>query len=180
MRAADLSADGTATTPPSWGVTVEVYALRLLDTGGLGYRRIAEVAEPGADLDEVALRLVGVGSCAGAVCHSTSWRREGSAVVVTYAVLPDLEPAVAADVLVRPSIVVGSTALRPTPEVLHGHHVVAHAVRHLADLLGRDPVVAKAASSHPRLWDAVQRTAEATATGTHADAHAQAAALASP
>lgn len=155
-----------------WAVVVEVVLLRLSAERGLAYRRVRGAAAPGADLDDRALELAG----ATGVCHSTSWRREGDVLVVTYAALPDGDENQAAEPLRRPSIVAGSTPLRPTPPVMHGHHIAAHAVRHLADLAERDPVIRAACADHPALWQAVVASAWSTVTGPHEQVHALAAA----
>jgi hypothetical protein len=54
-----------------------------------------------------------------------------------------------------PQVVVGGAALRPTPAALDAAHVAAHAVRHLADLAERDPVVAGVVHQEPLLWAGV-------------------------
>ena len=158
----------------SWSVAVEALLLRRLEDGLLAFRRVVRDAPPDADLDAFARELAGaLDGPAGAVLHSTSWRvdRPGR-LVVTYAALPDPEPGRPAVPLLEPAVVVGATPLRPSPPVLHGHHVAAHAVRHLADLAQRDPVVRAAAALQPGLWEAVVRTAARTpAAGSHEEAH---------
>ncbi len=158
----------------SWSVVVEALLLRRLEDGSLAFRRVSGEAPQDADLDGVALDLAGpLDGPAGAVLHSTSWRVERPGrLVVTYAALPDPEPGRPAVPLREPAVVVGATALRPSPQTLHAHHVAAHAVRHLADLAERDPVVRAAAALQPELWEAVARTAARTpAAGSHAQAH---------
>ena len=158
----------------SWSVVVEALLLRRLEDGALAFRRLARQAPADADLDSFAHDLTGaLDGPAGAVLHSTSWRVERPGrLVVTYAALPDPEPGRPAVLLLEPAVVVGATALRPSPQVLHAHHVAAHAVRHLADLAERDPVVRAAAALQPELWDAVARTAARTpAAGSHEQAH---------
>jgi hypothetical protein len=155
----------------SWPVLVEVVLLRLGPDGHLEHRTVAsELASP-SDVDDHALALSG-GLASDAVLHSTSWRQEQGRLVLTYAALPDPNPAAPAQSLVAPSVVAGSTSLRPSPDVLHAHHVAAHAVRHLADLAERDPVVTAAAAQQPQLWAEVTRTARRTPTGTHDVVHA--------
>ena len=154
-----------------WPVVVEVVLLRLHGDGALAHRHVSAVAPAGTDLDDHALALAGP-LADDAVLHSTSWRQDGDRLVLTYAALPDPDPVAPAQPLLTPSIVAGSTSLRPSPEVLHEHHVAAHAVRHLADLAERDPVVTAAAAQDPLLWAAVARTARRPPTGTHDAAHA--------
>jgi hypothetical protein len=113
--------------------------------------------------------------CGGVrVVHSTSWRYDPTAgVVLTYAALPDPDPAACAQLLLEPSVVCSGDPLAPAPPLLHDHHVAAHAVRHLADLAERDPAVA-ATTADPDLtdlWAAILATAARTPTGTHAQAH---------
>jgi hypothetical protein len=158
----------------SWSVAVEALLLRRLPDGRLAFRLVSAPASADEDLDRFAHALAGpLDGAGGAVLHSTSWRvdRPGR-LVVTYAALPDPEPALPAVPLVEPAVVVGPTALRPSPLELHDHHVAAHAVRHLADLAERDPVVRSAAALQPELWAAVAATAARTpAAGSHALAH---------
>jgi hypothetical protein len=155
----------------SWPVVVEVVLLRLAPGGHLEHRAVAALVPSLADVDDHALALAGALASHG-VLHSTSWRQEGDTLVITYAALPDPHPAAPAQALLTPSVVAGSTSLRPSPEVLHAHHVAAHAVRHLADLAERDPVVTAAAGQEPQLWAEVARTARRTPTGTHDAVHA--------
>jgi hypothetical protein len=158
----------------SWSVVVEALLLRHLDDGSLAFRQVTGQAPDDADLDRCAHALAGpLDAAAGAVLHSTSWRvdRPGR-LVVTYAALPDPVPYLPAVPLVEPAVVVGPTALRPSPLELHAHHVAAHAVRHLADLAERDPVVRAAAARSPALWAAVASTAARTpAADSHDQAH---------
>lgn len=147
-------------------VDVEVVLLGLDRDRRLGWRALRAPLD-GSHPDDAALALAGD---VGPVCHSTSWRVDGDVVVLTYAVLhggpvPDAEP------LERPSVVCSTDALRPTPAVLHGHHVAAHAVRHLSDLLLRDPVVAQALADEPALAQALHDAARAMPVAPHDDAH---------
>jgi len=158
----------------AWSVVVEALLLRRVEDGGLAFRLVTAEAAGEDDLDRRAHALAGaLDGAAGAVLHSTSWRAERPGrLVVTYAALPDPEPDLPAVPLLAPAVVVGSTALTPSPPDLHAHHVAAHAVRHLADLVERDPVVRAAAALQPALWSAVARTAACTpAAGSHAQAH---------
>ncbi|MDQ4092640.1 MAG: hypothetical protein M3143_04285 [Actinomycetota bacterium] len=91
------------------------------------------------------------------VVHSTSWRHGPAGLVLTYAVLPDPDPAedtvhaVPADA----HIICSADAAAPTPPAVAVEHVVAHALRHLS-LVGRTcPTVAIAVDVHSQLWHAV-------------------------
>ena len=149
-----------------WHVTVEVLLLRLLDDEGLGHRWVRGVLSPTTSPDERAVELAG---CTVGVCHSTSWRRaEPSELILTYAALPDSERHLRAEPLDAPLTVLGGAALAPTPPHLQAAHVAAHAVRHLADLAERDPVVQAQACKDPLLWAAV-RSAARHAEHSHAE-----------
>ncbi len=140
-----------------WHVDIEVVVLRALPDGGLAYRWLRGSAPLASSPDECARALTGY---AHGVCHSTSWRLEApGALVLTYAALPDScldEPAEP----LRTALVVSSgEPLQPAPAEMAGSHVAAHAVRHLADLAGRDPAVQQVAKQNPELWSAIARTA---------------------
>lgn len=108
------------------------------------------------------------------VLHSTSWRHNPqTGLVLTYAALPDTRPDLPAAALHAPSVVCSGDPLRPTPALLHDHHIAAHAVRHLVYLLDHDPGVASTAS-HPQLaslWSVMRAAASSMPTGPHALAH---------
>ncbi len=162
-----------ALPPPGPVVVVEVVALRLAGPRRLGHR-VRRAALTGGSPDTAALALVGLTSGTappGTVSHSTSWRAHGEQVVLTYAVLPDPQPDLPCDVLAPVGVVCSSDPLLPAPERLHEHHVVAHAVRHLAALAATDPTVAAAARRHPGLWSELARWAGRVRVGTHDDAH---------
>jgi hypothetical protein len=76
-------------------------------------------------------------------------------------------------VLVDPVIVTSGDPLRPRPDGLHDHHVVAHAVWHLAVLAQRDPVVGAVAAdaAHGPLFAALAGAAGVMPTATFAQAH---------
>jgi hypothetical protein len=94
-------------------------------------------------------------------------------LVLTYAVVrPPEAPAARAAVLEEPSVVCSEDARRPAPPVLHSHHVVAHAVRHLSDLADRDPVVSAALAAQPLMVRALRAAARSTPVAPHAEAHA--------
>lgn len=148
---------------PVTAVEIEVVLLRPLGAG-LGYRTLRAPLD-GAAPDRAALELAGP---ARTVCHSTSWRHVAPAtLVLTYAVLPDPDPACAAVPLLAPAVLSSGDAVRPGPADLDGHHVAAHAVRHLALLSHQDPTIAATVARDRALWDVVRRLAATTPTGTH-------------
>jgi hypothetical protein len=158
-------------------VDVEVVLLGLTGAGGLTWELLrAPLGE--APPDEAALALAG--EHAGPVCHSTSWRHEAGILVLTYAVVRASGSSGTGALLEEPSVVCSPDARRPAPPVLHAHHVVAHAVRHLDDLAGRDPVVAAALLEQPALLRALRRAAGCTPVAPHAEAHALARGRSSP
>lgn len=145
-----------------WDVSVEVVLLRVLADGSLAFREVRAPADPHRSPDDIA---VDIAACERGVCHSTSWRSDGPGrLVLTYAVLPDPAPDQPAEPLIVPEVVAGDDPLKPAPGALDATHVAGHAVRHLADLAHRDPVVSFAAQREPGLWGAVLRTAGRTVT----------------
>lgn len=163
---------------------IELIFLRLVPSpsGGLHYR-VDSALRAGATPDDAARALAAGSSASSAeplpleVLHSTSWRHDpAEGLVLTYAAAPDPRPDLPAVPLQAPSVVCSGDPLRPAPDVLHAHHVAAHAVRHLAYLGERDPGIADAAA-RPRLrplWRVLAEAAAAMPTGTHEQAHAAA------
>jgi hypothetical protein len=152
--------------------------------GRLAYRIRAAVLPHGLAPDALARRLSWGEAVDGPrapgpgdLVHSTSWRfAPGTGIVLTYVVLPDPEPGAPARPLREPAVVCSGDPHRPAPPVLHEHHVVAHAVHHLAELAVRDPAI-RAAAAQPAtadLWSAIAAVARRIPTGTHAAAHQQA------
>jgi hypothetical protein len=140
-----------------WHVDVEVVVLRALPDGGLGYRWVRGSAPRNSSPDECARALTGH---ARGLCHSTSWRLGApGALVLTYAALPDWCLDQPADPLRTALVVPSGEPAHPAPAEMAGSHVAAHAVRHLADLAGRDPAVQQVAKQDPELWSAIARTA---------------------
>jgi hypothetical protein len=134
-------------------VEVELLLLRLLPDGQLGHRWLRAPLADQVPPDHLAADLAG--GCRG-LCHSTSWRCEPDGLLVlTYAALPDQDTTVPAEPLSLPLVVVGGGALEPAPAEVDAANVAAHAVRHLADLAQRDPVVIDTAQRAPALWSAV-------------------------
>lgn len=169
------------TSPVAAGaVRVEVVFLRADgDQATLQYRFTHAAMSGEQHPDDVAAALVRAGGRGTQVdvLHSTSWRYEsGAGVVLTYAALPDPDRDAPATALLAPSVVASGDPLRPSPDLVHAHHVAAHAVRHLAELAQRDPAVVAAAArpEHHGLWRAIATAAATTPTGTHAEVHAAA------
>lgn len=160
--------------PPTAAVHVEVVhlALAALAAPGLGWSVTGHPLDPGRDPDSVARSCVDHAAAVLAV-HSTSWRwQPPSTLVLTYAALlahTDLELHPLED----PVILTSGDPLRPRPTDLHDHHVVAHAVWHLAVLAERDPVFARLAThpQHRQLFDALRAAARQTPTTTFEQAH---------
>jgi hypothetical protein len=157
-------------TSPARQVDVEVVLLGLDDEQRLTWQvRRAPLGLRAPD--DAALALAG--TAAGPVCHSTSWRDDDGTVVLTYAVLRPPGPVPGRSVVLEePSVVCSQDPRRPTPPVLHVHHVVAHAVRHLSDLADRDPVVSAALGEQPLMARALRSAALGTPVAPHAEAHA--------
>ncbi len=91
------------------------------------------------------------------VVHSTSWRPAPDGLILTYAVLPDPDPAGGAvqAVPADATVVCSADAATPTPLVIKVEHVLAHALRHLPLVARTSPAVAAAVAEHPALWHAV-------------------------
>lgn len=141
------------------------------DFGELGYRVVRMPLPLGCTPDQAAAEACGGGV---EVLHSTSWRYDpADGVQLTYVALPDPQPGLPATTLAAPSVVCSGDPLRPSPDLMHIHHVAAHAVRHLAYLADRDPGImgAAAASGSVALWSALAQAAATMPTGTHSAAH---------
>lgn len=154
-------------------VDVEVVLLRW-EAGSLCYRTARRPLGDGERPDDAALALAEIeDGNRRAVCHSTSWRHEDGSVVLTYAVVPDPAPDRPATPLRAPAVVCSGDPLRPAPADLHAHHVVAHAVRHLAYLVDTDPAVAASAQA-PQVhspWPAIKATGAGIPAAVHDTAH---------
>jgi hypothetical protein len=153
---------------------VEVVVLATDARGVLAWRaHLADHAEA-VDPDDTAWAVVR--AAGGTLSHSTSWRWDGERVILTYAtVLPTAADATF-ESLPEPAIVGSHDVTHPRPPIVHGHHVAAHAVQHLADLARRDPVV-RAASQRTetaRTWAAIGAVAASIPTDAHERAHREA------
>ncbi|MCU0264182.1 MAG: hypothetical protein MUF09_11040 [Candidatus Nanopelagicales bacterium] len=161
-----------STVPLTARVRVEVITVGMTARGRVGWSLAEEWAAGGRNPDAVARQIAsGVGS--PVLVHSTSWRWEPpDSLVLTYAAVID-GSAVDLVELEDPVIVTSGDPLRPRPDDLHDHHVVAHAVWHLATLAGRDPAITSLAGDpdHRRLFQAITAAAGQTPTSTYAQAH---------
>lgn len=148
---------------PLTPVTVEVLALSEV-SGRLHFRRVGHALTSGAHPDDVARRLCGLTACTpGAILHSTSWRYDAGAVVLTYAALPDPDNA-GSEAVPADEYAVGGP-LTPSPARISLGAVAAHACRHLALLAGTDPEVGAAAKAQPQLWELLGKLTPAVAGG---------------
>jgi hypothetical protein len=137
------SASGTFTVEGP--VLAEILVIRLgagIDlTGPCGPEPwLVEVGD--ADPTSVVARLVRANLGEPLVVHSTSWRRDRAAVVLTFvAVLPSDAVRELAAVAVRRAELARGEATAAT-QVISWEQVVEHALRHLAWLVRDDSVVA--------------------------------------
>ncbi|MET7402623.1 hypothetical protein ABZS66_55000 [Dactylosporangium sp. NPDC005572] len=87
--------------------------------------------------------------------HSTSWRFDEGAVVLTYVAVLDGVPGADSVLLVSRDVARSGDPAVPSPPEITLYAVAAHALRHLAWLRERDEVVATALASAPFVWDAL-------------------------
>jgi hypothetical protein len=125
---------------------------------GVRYRMRTAPLASGRYPDDLARDLAGFGAGLNGdptgLLHSTSWRFQRDRVVLTYAALPDPDPAGAVPVPADG----GATSddpLAPAPARIRAGDIAAHACRHLAYLRHTDPVVAECADAAPPLWDLI-------------------------
>lgn len=147
-----------------WGlqvheVQIEVVLLSVSADTQLSWRVARGDLPAGCRPDARARELAGLGTKVptATVVHSTSWRPAPGGLILTYAVLPDPDPAVGTvqAVPADAKVVCSADAAAPTPPVVAVEHVLAHALRHLSLVARTSPVVVAAATAHPRLWHAV-------------------------
>ena len=154
---------------------VEVYLLRCGPGGLLAYRREADYLAAGETPDAAAGRVIpGPAAQAGssvAVLHSTSWRHlDDGTIVLSYAAVPDPEPGRRAVPITDFEMASSGDPRRPSPAGVRHDQVAAHAARHLALLVGTDPVVRRALDAIPGLSRALEPLAPAPAGGlAHGD-----------
>ncbi|HYZ08691.1 MAG TPA: hypothetical protein VE709_08965 [Pseudonocardiaceae bacterium] len=136
-------------------VQIEVVLLSV-PRGRLAWRVARGNLADGVRPDARARQLAGLGAgSAGVVVHSTSWRPASGGLVLSYAVLPDPDPAGARPVPTGVQIVCSGDVSAPSPPVVDVEHVLAHALRHLSLVARTSPDVVAATAAHPLLWDAV-------------------------
>jgi hypothetical protein len=141
--------------PPAWDVEgpvrAEIFLVwlngdRLELTGPDGpvpwLVQLEDVEHPVEVVDRIVRGLVGE----PIVVHSTSWRREGGAVLLSFlaAIRPDQIGKMATAPIER--IDLARSEARRAPERIGHGQVLEHALRHLAWLMQDDPVVAAALS----------------------------------
>lgn len=165
------------TTDVAHRVRVEVIHLHHeRDTGSFSWRVSSAPLPAGTDPDDAALALLPeIGEETLIVCHSTSWRwAADQSVVLTYATVSPYPSGAPATSLGDTFVVTSGDARRPRPPQLHAHHVVAHAVQHLADLAQRDPGIRSVAeqSANRAAWRDLDSVARSLRTATHDRAHA--------
>lgn len=140
-------------------VQIEVVLLSVSEDAQLRWRVACGDLPAGCRPDARARELAGLDTDVPAktVVHSTSWRSSPGGLILTYAVLPDPDPAdgTVHAVPAEAEIVCSADAAVPTPAVVAVEHVLAHALRHLSLVARTNPAVVAAAAAHPRLWHAV-------------------------
>ena len=142
------------------GVAVVVETLQLGFFGDhLTFRVREQLLGDDEHPDRVARSLAGFGDrgADGQLLHSTSWRFAAGRIVLTYAALPDPDPATATRLDGVGLTAVAAGPLDPSPAGTDRPAVARHACRHLAFLRRTDRVVAASARYHPRLWDLIGR-----------------------
>lgn len=152
-------------------VLVEALLLRHDPTKGFAYRRLITALSGRARPDDIARGLALLAEDDERhLVHSTSWRAtdEGQ-IVLTYLVHPDPAPDLPGTPLPDPRGIARSPRTgHPAPPDLKAHHVVAHAVRHLAFLARTDPAVAAhLAASGDRVDVTLDQLAVVTAGQLH-------------
>jgi hypothetical protein len=126
--------------------------------GQLRYRVRTEQLPDGTHPDALARALTGFDLDhvdPARLLHSTSWRFDGGAVVLTYAALPDPDPATALPLKPDQTLPYAVDPLAPSLDRLSVHDVAVHACRHLAYLRQTDPVVSLTADEAPELWQLI-------------------------
>lgn len=146
-------------------IVVEALALRADDHGRWSYRHLVTAPGPGETPDQAARRLAQVSAGSShTVVHSTSWRHEPDGrIVLSYAICPDPRPDLPAIPLPEPRVARGRGPATPTPEQVRPEHVAAHALAHLAFLLGTDSAVRDALTAAPPVAAALARLAASPA-----------------
>jgi hypothetical protein len=134
--------------------------------GVLRFRAARRSMHTGDHPDDLARGLAGLTACTpGAVLHSTSWRVEAAAVVLTYVALPDPCPEPSARPVALDAAATAAGPLAPSPGRIEVDAVAAHACRHLALLAIVDEHVALAARALPDLWRPIAKLSPIPAGG---------------
>ncbi len=140
-------------------VQIEVLLLSVSLGDQLSWRVVGGDLPAGCRPDSRVRELAGLGADVptATVVHSTSWRPTAAGLILTYAVLPDPDPAgaVVHAVPADATVACSADAAAPTPPEVAVEHVLAHALRHLSLVARTSPAVVAAVNSHPRLWHAV-------------------------
>lgn len=101
---------------------------------------------PGRTAEEVLTAALARYGLSPTILHSTSWRRAGDQVVLTYLAVVEapapVNPNLASELVTRTDLARG--AATSAPDAIRIGQVLEHALRHLAWLLGDDPIVAAA------------------------------------
>jgi hypothetical protein len=108
---------------------------------------------PGRSADQVLTSALARYGLSPTVLHSTSWRRAGDQIVLTYLAVVEapepLNPNLASEPVGRVDLARG--AATAAPESIAVAQVLEHALRHLAWLVADDPAVAAALPGWPAL-----------------------------
>jgi hypothetical protein len=123
-------------------ITVVETVLFSVQAGRLAFRVRRQRLAGGGHPDALARRLAGLDNAG--LLHSTSWRFEGGAVVLTYAAVPDPTPIGATALEPERGAPYPMDPLAPGGVRLTAHDVAVHALRHLSYLRRTDPLVARA------------------------------------
>ncbi len=106
--------------------------------------------------DGAAARIGLTGLDPTVVVHSTSWRHlDDGTIVLTYAVVPDPAPDLAAARITSFRIARSDDPGKPSPPLVSSEQVAAHAARHLALVTRTDPQIASILSAWPDLAGAL-------------------------
>jgi hypothetical protein len=146
-------------------ITVEAVLLSAAEDG-LRFRVRTSQLPDGGHPDTLARELAGFAEDVAdpaRLLHSTSWRFDGTGVVLTYAALPDPDPQHATPLDADHALPYAVDPLAPSLDRLTVQDVALHACRHLAYLRLTDPVVSLTAAEAPRLWSMIATLTPAVA-----------------
>ncbi|MDG4785040.1 hypothetical protein O7626_03675 [Micromonospora sp. WMMD1102] len=149
------------TDPPAApAVPVEVETILLSAVrDGLRFRVRSGPLVEGEHPDALARNLAGLSRRhPHALLHSTSWRFQGTGIVLTYVALPDPDLETGQWTPVHSGAIAGQDdPLTPASVTVRPVDVAVHACRHLAFLRHTDPLVAGLAADLPDLWRHIER-----------------------